>query len=65
LKVVFIAFLLDEGRRFLLKEGQFAELSALDASLNGSLSKLSLEEQEALIEYLQSQVPLKEFESAA
>ena len=65
LKVVFIAFLLDEGSRFLLQEGKFAELSARDASLYGSLSKLSMEEREALIEYLQSQLPLKEFESAA
>ena len=62
LKVVFVAFLLDERRRFLLQEGQFAEVRARDASLYGSLSQLSPEEREALIGYLQSQVPLKDFE---
>lgn len=65
LKVVFVAFLLDEGSRFLLQEGKFAELRARDASLYGSLSRLSPEEREALIGYLQSQVALKEFEQAA
>ena len=65
LKVVFVAFLLDEGSRFLLQEGKFAELRARDASLYTSLLKLSPEEREALIGYLQSQVELKEFESAA
>ena len=65
LKVVFVAFLLDEGSRFLLQEGKFAELRARDASLYGSLSQLSSEEREALIGYLQSQVPLKDYEQAA
>jgi type I restriction enzyme R subunit len=65
LKVVFVAFLLDERSRFLLQEGKFAELRARDASLYGSLSQLPAEERDALIAYLQSQVPLKEFEQAA
>ena len=65
LKVVFVAFLLDEGSRFLLQEGKFAELRARDASLYGSLSKLAPPELDVLIGYLQSQVPLKEFEQAA
>ncbi|MBI3413797.1 MAG: DEAD/DEAH box helicase family protein [Verrucomicrobia bacterium] len=65
LKVVFVAFLLDEGSRFLLQEGKFAELRARDASLYGSLSQLSPEEREALIGYLQSQVQLKDFEGVA
>lgn len=65
LKVVFIAFLLDEGSRFLLQEGKFAELRARDASLYSSLSQLNPEERDALIGYLQSQVPLKEFEQVA
>jgi type I restriction enzyme R subunit len=65
LKVVFVAFLLDEGSRFLLQEGKFAELRARDASLYGSLSQLSPDEREALIGYLQSQVPLKDFEQVA
>jgi type I restriction enzyme R subunit len=65
LKVVFVAFLLDEGSRFLLQEGKFAELRARDASLYGSLSQLEPQEREALIGYLQSQVPLKEFELVA
>ena len=63
--MVFVAFLLDEGSRFLLQEGKFAELRARDASLYGSLSQLSPQEREALIGYLQSQVPLKEFELVA
>ena len=62
LKVVFVAFLLDERSRFLLQEGKFAELRASDASLYGSLSQLSPQEREALIGYLQSQVALKDFE---
>jgi type I restriction enzyme R subunit len=65
LKVVFVAFLLDEASRLLLQEGKFAELRARDASLYGSLSRLAPAEREALIGYLQSQVPLKDFEQAA
>lgn len=65
LKVVFIAFLLDEASRFLLQEGKFAELRARDASLYGSLSQLEPPEREALMGYLQSQVTLKDFEQAA
>jgi type I restriction enzyme R subunit len=65
LKVVFVAFLLDEGSRLLLQDGKFAELRARDASLYGSLSQLEPQEREALIGYLQSQVPLKQFEMVA
>ncbi len=65
LKVVFVAFLLDEASRFLLQEGKFAELRARDASLYGSLSQLEPQEREALIGYLQSQVSLKDFEQVA
>ena len=65
LRVVFVAFLLDEQSRMLLVEGRFAELRARDASLFASLSQLAAEERGALIGYLQSQVPLKEFEQAA
>jgi type I restriction enzyme, R subunit len=65
LKVVFVAFLLDEVSRFHLQEGEFAELRARDASLYSSLSQLGPHEREALIGYLQSQVPLKDFEQAA
>lgn len=65
LKVVFVAFLLDEASRFLLQEGKFAELRARDASLYGSLSQLEPQEREALIGYLQSEMPLKEFEQVA
>jgi hypothetical protein len=63
--VVFVAFLLDEVSRFLLQEGKPAELRARDASLYGSLSKLAPEEREALIGYLRSQLPLKDFEQVA
>lgn len=55
----------DEGSRFLLQEGKFADLRARDASLFNSLSQLESQEREALIGYLQSQVPLKEFELVA
>jgi type I restriction enzyme R subunit len=65
LRVVFVAFLLDEQSRMLLLEGRFAELRARDASLFVSLSQLPEEERGTLIGYLQSQVPLKEFEKAA
>lgn len=65
LKVVFVAFLLDEGSRLLLQEGKFAELRARDANLYDSLLRLEPQECEALIGYLQSQVPLKEFERVA
>ena len=65
LKVVFVAFLLDESSRFLLQERQFAELRARDASLYASLSRLSPEERERLIGYLQSEVSLPAYEHAA
>lgn len=65
LKVVFVAFLLDEGSRSLLQEGKFAELRARDPSLYGALSQLEPPEREALIGYLQSQVPLTDFTLAA
>jgi len=65
LRMVFVAFLLDEQSRMLLEEGRFAELRAHDAGLFRSLSQLTAQERAALIGYLQSQVPLKEFEQAA
>lgn len=65
LKVVFVAFLLDPASRFLLQEGKFADLRARDANLYGSLLKLELQEREALIGYLQSQVPLADFAEIA
>lgn len=65
LKVVFVAFLLDEASRLLLQEGKFAELRARDASLYGSLAQLEPQERELLIGYLQSQVPLTEFKMVA
>jgi len=63
--MVFVAFLLDEQSRMLLEDGRFAELRARDASLYSSLSLLTEPERRALIGYLQSQVPLKDFEQAA
>lgn len=65
LKVVFVAFLLDEASRFLLQEGKFAELRSRDANLFGSLTKLEPQEREMLIGYLQAQVPLTEFKMVA
>jgi type I restriction enzyme R subunit len=65
LRVVFVAFLLDPQCRLLLEEGKFAELRARDASLYGALARLEPEERGALIGYLQTRVPLQEFEQAA
>lgn len=65
LRTVFVAFLLDQQSRTLLEKGNFAELSARDRTLFGSLSKLPIDERSSLIGYLQSQVPLKDFELAA
>ncbi len=65
LKVVFVAFLLDERCRLLLQERKFAELRSRDASLYESLSQLEPQEREALIGYLQSHVPLKDFAEVA
>ncbi len=65
LRQVFVAFLLDPQSRMLLEEGRFAELRAHDASLYGSLSRLAPGERGALVGYLQSQVPIKEFEQVA
>ena len=55
-------FLLDEQSRALLEQGRYAELRSRDASFSSSLSQLSNQEREVLIGYLQSQVPLSEFE---
>lgn len=65
LKVVFVAFLLDEASRLHIQEGKFAELRARDASLYSSLLQLEPQEREALIGYLQSEVPLNVFEKVA
>ncbi len=65
LRVVFVAFLLDESSRFLLQEGKFAELRAHDAGLFGALSRLQPEEREALVAYLQTSVPLADFQEVA
>ncbi len=65
LRMVFIAFLLDPLSRQMLQEGRFAELRARDAGLSGAMSKLAREECEALFDYLNSEVALKDFEQAA
>jgi hypothetical protein len=62
---VFISFLLDPQSRMLLETGRFAEFRARDANLYGSQSELSPPEKEALVGYLQSQVPLEEFDEVA
>ncbi len=65
LRTVFVAFLLDPQSRMLLEQGRFPELRSRDAGLYRSLSQLTPQEREALIGYLQSQVPLKEFDQVA
>ena len=52
----------DAESRLMLEQGRFAELRARDSNLFGSLQRLAPPERETLIGYLQSQVPLKEFE---
>jgi len=65
LRMVFVAFLLDEESRRFLQEGRFPELRARDASLYSALTRLAQEERTKLIGYLQTAVTLKDFERAA
>ncbi len=65
LRLIFVAFLLDEGSRLLLQKGKFADLRARDASLFGALARLPADERQALMGYVQATVPLREFEMAA
>ena len=62
LRTVFVAFLLGPQSRLVLEQGRFAEPLARDSNLFGSLQRLAPPECEALIGYLQSQVPLKKSE---
>ena len=65
LRTIFVAFLLDPPSRLLLEQREFAALRARDSNLFGALQRLAPAERETLVEYLQSQVPLKDFEAAA
>ena len=65
LRMVFVAFLLDLPCRQLLENGRFAELRARDASLYASLTKLTPEDRERLLQYLRANVALSDFERAA
>jgi type I restriction enzyme R subunit len=65
LRMVFVAFLLDEESRQLLQEGRFPELRARDASLYNALTRLTPEERTRLIAYLQTAVSLRDFDRAA
>jgi hypothetical protein len=65
LRTVFVAFLLDPVSRRLVEQGQFPDLRARDANLYGPLSALPQSEREALVRYLQTEVPLKDFDKAA
>jgi type I restriction enzyme R subunit len=65
LHTIFVAFLLDPGCRLLLEEGDFAALRSRDAALYSALSRLAKEERVALVNYLQTEVRLKDFERAA
>lgn len=65
LKTAFVAFLLDPQSRGLLETGRFPELRTFDPVLFGALQRLEHPERETLIGYLQTQVPLPEFELAA
>ncbi|NJM55908.1 MAG: hypothetical protein HC841_08470 [Verrucomicrobiae bacterium] len=65
LKTVFVSFLLDPQSRLLLEHGQFPALRARDPNLYASLGKLAPPERDLLIAYIQSQVPLGDFELVA
>lgn len=65
LKVLFVAFLLDTSSRLLLEEGRFSELRTRDPNLHTSLQRLPLEEREALLRYLRTEVALSGFAAAA
>ena len=65
LRTVFVAFLLEPQCRLLVEEGRFPELRTRDLNLFGSLQQLAPTERETLVGYLQSQVPLNEFEQVA
>lgn len=62
LRTIFVAFLLDPTSRMLLEKGRFAELRSRDPNLFRSLQRLAPVERNTLIGYIQSQVPLKDFE---
>lgn len=65
LRTVFVAFLLDPTSRQLLELGKFPDLRARDAGLYAALSSLPQAERDALVNYLKTEVPLKDFEKAA
>jgi type I restriction enzyme R subunit len=65
LKTVFLSFLLDPQSRLLLEQGQFPALRTRDPNLYASLAKLAPSERDLLIAYIQSQVPLRDFEEVA
>jgi type I restriction enzyme R subunit len=65
LRTVFVAFLLDPTSRQLLELGRFPDLRARDAGLYAALSSLPQAERDALVNYLKTEVRLKDFEKAA
>jgi type I restriction enzyme, R subunit len=65
LKTVFVSFLLDPQSRMLVEQHQFAALRACDPNLFGSLQRLEAPERDSLIDYLQSQVSLRDFDMVA
>ncbi len=65
LRTIFLAFLLDPLCREPLMEGRFAELRARDAGLSRALRALTPEERNAMLRYLQTEVPLADYDQAA
>jgi type I restriction enzyme R subunit len=65
LRTVFVAFLLDPTSRQLLELRRFPDLRAHDPNLHAALSALPASEREALVDYLKTEVALKDFEKAA
>jgi hypothetical protein len=65
LRMVFITFLLDPVSRRLVEQGEFPDLRARDANLYGALLTLPQSEREAVVQYLQTEVSVKDFDKAA
>ncbi len=61
LHTVFTAFLLDPTSRGLLSEGKFAGLRARDANLYSAIGRLTPDEREKLLPYLQKAVRIEDF----
>lgn len=65
LQGLFYSYILNPSVRFLINEGRFAELRASDAGVYLAISTLSPDERDSLLQYIQTEISLSEFEKAA